>query len=116
MTEPEGYEQHSVYVGSRELGGGETVDFRAKEMGQRHVLSSNDPKGDRTNKFTLYETPDGERLIYEEETLVTGSMMRRPGQPPAELRLIRADLYSLEEAREKGPMVQEIIRRFRADL
>lgn len=116
MTEAEGYEQHSVFVGSYETPGGERVEFRGKKLAENHVLSSNDPEGERANHFTLYETPDGGRLIYEEETLVTGSMLRRPGRPPAELRSIRADLYSLEEARGKGPMVREIIRRFGENL
>ncbi len=116
MTESGGYEQHDLFVGSYESSGGERVEFSGKKLAENHVLSSNDPEGERANHFTLYETPDGERLIYEEETLVTGSMLRRRGQPPVELRMIRADLYSLEEAREKGPMVREMIKRFREDL
>ncbi len=105
-------EQH-VFVGSHEPDGkGEWLTFRGRQLGSNFAVGPDTPEGERARHFWLYETPEGGNLIYEQETLVEGSIERQPGQPPAKMKDVRADLYSLEEANNKDPVAREIARRF----
>ena len=115
MSTAGGYDKHAVFVGSYEPREGERVEFRGKQLKENHVLTPTEAGGDRDNKFTFYETPDGGRLIYEQETVTTGPTERKPGLRASQMLLVRSDLYTPEEARQKGPIVQEVLRRFERD-
>lgn len=83
------------------------VELYAREVGRTHAFLPAEGGGEITREFTLYVTPDGERWIYDQGTLVTGPVTVQPGQPPSEVRELESDLYPLEKASEKDAAARE---------